>query len=314
MSKSPDQRSGLFGAKPYCIFPMYAYNGNRQRNIRLQGGVQVPTGGYSPRAACRMNRCDSGTDSIVWMEEDVKDGSFAAPKRGELWCWKGVLFFMKKTMDTKKLATMAMLAALAFVVMSVTRLPLMAAAPFLKYDPKDVILVIGGFLYGPAAAAAMSLVVCLMEMFTLSESGIVGFAMNFLASAAFICPAAMIYQKRRTIGGAVAGLLCGVVLMTGTMLMWNWIITPFYQKIPREAVETMLIPVFLPFNAVKGSLNMALAVLLYQPINNALRRLHLLPALPDGKVRRRLNPTVLAFGAVLLVVCVVIVLKMLGKI
>ena len=49
----------------------------------------------------------------------------------------------KKRVDTKKLATMAMLAALAYVVMAVTRLPLMAAAPYLKYDPKDVVLVIG---------------------------------------------------------------------------------------------------------------------------------------------------------------------------
>jgi riboflavin transporter FmnP len=209
---------------------------------------------------------------------------------------------------------MAMLAALAYVVMSVTRLPLMAAAPYLKYDPKDVVLVIGGFLYGPGAAAAMSLTVCLLEMFTVSESGIVGFLMNFMASTAFIVPAAFFYHKKRTIHGAVVGLLCGVVLMTGTMLLWNWIITPFYEKIPREVVEAMLVPVFLPFNLVKGGMNMALSVLLYQPVNNALRRMHLLPALPDGKVRRRLNPAVLAFGALLLVVCVVIVLKMLGKI
>ena len=220
----------------------------------------------------------------------------------------------KNKMDTKKMVTMAMLAALAYVVMSVTRLPLMAAAPYLKYDPKDVVLVIGGFLYGPGAAATMSLVVCLLEMFTVSESGFIGFVMNFLASVAFIVPAAFFYHKKRTIHGAVSGLLCGVVLMTAMMLLWNWIITPFYQKISREAVEAMLLPVFLPFNLVKGGMNMALSVLLYQPVNNALRRMHLLPALPDGKVRRRLNPTVIAFGVLLLVVCVVIVLKMLGKI
>ena len=39
--------------------------------------------------------------------------------------------------DVKKLATMAMLVALAYVVTVVTRFPLMAAASFLKYDPKD---------------------------------------------------------------------------------------------------------------------------------------------------------------------------------
>ena len=216
-------------------------------------------------------------------------------------------------MDTKKMATMAMLAALAYVVTVTIHFPLTALAPYLKYDPKDVVLVIGGFLYGPAAAAAMTLVVCLVELVTISESGLIGLLMNFLSSAAFVCPAAMIYHRKRTIKGAVLGLTVGVVLMTGTMLLWNWIITPFYQKIPREAVEAMLLPVFLPFNAVKGTLNMALSVLLYQPVNNALRRLHLLPALPDGKVRRRLNPAVVGFGLVLLAVCVTVVLKMLGK-
>ena len=35
----------------------------------LQGRVQFPTGGRV--RARKLNRCDSGTDSIVWMEEDV---------------------------------------------------------------------------------------------------------------------------------------------------------------------------------------------------------------------------------------------------
>ena len=38
--------------------------------------------------------------------------------------------------DVKKLATMAMLVALAYVVTVVTRFPLMAAASYLKYDPR----------------------------------------------------------------------------------------------------------------------------------------------------------------------------------
>ena len=38
-------------------------------NQDLQGGVQFPTGGiaHEPKG---MTRCDSGADSIVWMEED----------------------------------------------------------------------------------------------------------------------------------------------------------------------------------------------------------------------------------------------------
>jgi len=52
-----------------------------------------------------------------------------------------------KNSRTKNMTTMAMLAALAFLVMLVGRIPMVAAAPFLKYDPKDVIIIIGGFIF-----------------------------------------------------------------------------------------------------------------------------------------------------------------------
>ena len=36
----------------------------------LQGRVKFPTGGKVRER--KLNRCDSGTDSIVWMVEDVR--------------------------------------------------------------------------------------------------------------------------------------------------------------------------------------------------------------------------------------------------
>ena len=49
----------------------------------------------------------------------------------------------------KKLVSMAMLCALAYLVMLVGRIPIVL---FLKYDPKDIVIAIGGFLYGPVSA------------------------------------------------------------------------------------------------------------------------------------------------------------------
>jgi len=37
----------------------------------LQGGVKVPTGGKVREREKALIRCDSGTDSRVWMEEDT---------------------------------------------------------------------------------------------------------------------------------------------------------------------------------------------------------------------------------------------------
>ena len=39
------------------------------------GQGEIPDRRYSPQARKRRNRCDSGTDSIVWMEEDFDAGT-----------------------------------------------------------------------------------------------------------------------------------------------------------------------------------------------------------------------------------------------
>lgn len=46
---------------------------------------------------------------------------------------------------------------------------------------------------------------------------------------------------------------------------------------PRETIAGMLLPVFAPFNILKGSLNASLAFLLYNPLINGLRSARLIP-------------------------------------
>ena len=56
--------------------------------------------------------------------------------------------------NTRKLTTLAMLAALAIVLVALIHFPLVPAAPFLEYDPADIPIFIGTFLFGPAAGLA----------------------------------------------------------------------------------------------------------------------------------------------------------------
>lgn len=168
---------------------------------------------------------------------------------------------------TRRLVLMATLSAMAYALMAVGRIPIVM---FLKYDPKDVVLAVGGFMMGPGAAALMSLLVSLIEMVTLSETGFIGFFMNVLSTCAFICPAAWFYHRRRSLRSAAAGLAMGVILMTLMMLAWNYIVTPFYMGYPRAAVAKLLLPVFLPFNLIKGALNASFTILLYKPLSTAL--------------------------------------------
>ena len=191
---------------------------------------------------------------------------------------------MNSKISTKTLAILAMLAALSYVVMFWSRsLPPLVPMPPLKYDPKDIFIILGGFLYGPFVTIAMSAVVSLIEMVTVSTTQFYGLLMNIVSTCAFAFPATAIYKKFRSIKGAVTGLGIGLVLMVIVMMLWNYIITPLYMRVPREAVAAMLIPVFLPFNLLKGSLNAALTMMIYKPLSDALRKMGMLPKSEKGK-------------------------------
>ncbi len=183
----------------------------------------------------------------------------------------------RKRIETKELAMLALLAALAYVVMFLSKQIPVNVLGFLNFDLKDVIVCITGFLFGPLAAAGVSLVVSVIEMITISSTGLWGLLMNVLSTCAFACTAAWFYQRHRTLKGAILGLVIGVLLMTVVMLLWNYLITPIYMKMPRAAVAGLLIPTFLPFNLIKGGINATLTFLLYKPVVTALRKAGLVP-------------------------------------
>ena len=221
-----------------------------------------------------------------------------------------------KKVDTKKLATLAMLSALAFAIMAVSKL-LPSVEGFLDFDFKDVVICIAGFVYGPLSALAMIVVVCILEMLSpFSSSGIIGCIMNIVATASFCCPACYIYKHNHTMKGAVLGLVTGLVLLIITMLAWNYFLTPIYRGMPREAIADMLLPIFLPFNAVKGGLNMTVTLLIYKPVVDALRKAKLIPestshAAPVG-AKKHLGMTIVILFV--FVSCVLFALSLQGLI
>lgn len=216
---------------------------------------------------------------------------------------------------SKKITMYAMFIAISYVVMMVGRFPLIPAVPFLKSDPKDVIIVIAGFIYGPISTFIISLVVSIIEMVTVSENGPVGLLMNVLSTCAFACTASAIYKKKHTLRGAVTGLTLGVLLMTAVMLIWNYIVTPLYYGIPREQVVALMLPGILPFNLLKGAINMGLTLLIYKPIVTALRKTKLI-AQSAGSASPNKNRTLsmVLLGLVLIATCTLIILVIKGVI
>jgi riboflavin transporter FmnP len=217
----------------------------------------------------------------------------------------------KRSMSVKKLVTMAVLCAISYLAMVLVKFPIVPAVGFLTYEPKDVILAIGSFIFGPLSALAMSVVVSLVEMVTVSGTGPIGMLMNVISTCAYICTASFVYKKKNTLSGAVVGLILGSILATGLMLLWNYIITPMYLGVAREDIVKLLVPGFLPFNLIKTGLNTALTLLLYKPVITALRRAQLVQAGGGGE-KARINWGVFILAAFILITCALIILILRG--
>ncbi len=220
----------------------------------------------------------------------------------------------KSAFDVRTMVTLGMLTALAYAVMAACKV-IPPIGGFLSLDVKDTVMAIGGFLFGPVAALCMAILVPVIEMMTVSDTGWYGLLMNIIATSIFVCPAVCIYRRRHKTSAAVAGLVVGVLCLTIGMILWNYIITPLYFVMPRSAVLDMM-PMIVAFNLVKGILNSALIMVLYPPVSTALRKARLVaPSASQGsgsKPKFNYVPTIVSI--VVLVTAIFLVLALMEKI
>ena len=224
----------------------------------------------------------------------------------------------RSKMDTKTITSLAMLTGVSVIIAWMSKL--MPPVMFLDFDFKHVVVCIGGFTFGPMAAAIIAVMSSFIEMLTFSHTGPWGFLMNALATCSFCCTASWVYKRNRTQKGAVLGLSAGLVFMVVVMLLWNYLITPLYmtgasgELIPRSTVAAMLPTLFFPFNLAKGGMNMAATLLLYKPVVTALRASGLVPPSQSGTEGKKFSLGFLLFSLALLATFVTFALVLAGVI
>ncbi len=182
---------------------------------------------------------------------------------------------MKNT-NLKKLATLGVLAACSVVLMLAVRIPFPPAL-FLEYDPADIPILIGTFLFGPVAGFALTVVVSLLQGLTVSAgSGWIGIVMHVAATGCFALLAGFIYKKHHDRKHAYIALVCGTVVQTAIMALMNLWLTPIFMVTPTEVVLQMLVPIIIPFNLLKAGVNALVTALIYKRIHKVLQKINLL--------------------------------------
>ena len=181
----------------------------------------------------------------------------------------------KKALDARirKMVMIAMFTAIAYVAMLFIHIKV----GFLTMDVKDAVITLCGLFFGPLSALFIAVLVPVIELFTMSETGVYGLIMNIIGSVTFSVVVSLFYKLKKTLWGAIAGLAAGALTMVAAMMLANLFITPYYMGTTTEAVRQMIPTLLLPFNLLKGVINVGAVLLLYKPLSRVLRRLGVLP-------------------------------------
>ena len=199
----------------------------------------------------------------------------------------------KHVISTKFITRSAVFAAISIILYIVPyfniALPIFPA--FLKIHIDEIPVFIAGFAYGPLSALFILIVKTLAKL-PMTNTGCVGELADFIYSAAFILPAAVIYKKHKTLKGAFLSLGIGtLVQLIVSCFVTTFLILKFYIFVMGMS-EGMILGmcqainphitnlkwpfmffVALPFNALKDAIVIIITMLLYKRLHRFIDRL-----------------------------------------
>lgn len=197
---------------------------------------------------------------------------------------------MQKKINIALMAKVGVLSAISIIIM-LFEIPLWFAPPFYKLDLSEAIILVGGFALGPVAAILIEFVKILLNLlFNGTQTAGVGELANFIMGVSLVLPAAIIYKYKKSLKGAIIGMLAGIVslVLIGSILNL-YLLLPMYSTLyglPLDAIvemgsklnpsiknlNTFVLMITAPFNAVKGIACALLATLLYKRLSPILHK------------------------------------------
>lgn len=173
---------------------------------------------------------------------------------------KGTVF------TTRAMVTISLLSALSYVLMLLESPPFIG---FLRLELSDIPAIIGAFQFGPVAGLVIEMIKNLIKGITATKTAGVGELANFIVSAAYVVPAAIIYRKLKSKYKALISFGTATICMAIAGFVMNYFVTiPLYatlfggmDNIVAAATATipgikdkftLILYGITPFNLIKG--------------------------------------------------------------
>lgn len=119
-----------------------------------------------------------------------------------------------------------------------------------------MVAVFSGMLYGSGVGVLVAVVSWILRF----ASDSFGALMNVLAALPLVAVMAAWYRPDRSFGSIALGCVVAVAAAVTVSVCMNFVITPLYLGVSYEEVASLVVPALLPFNVVKASANVVLAV------------------------------------------------------
>lgn len=188
--------------------------------------------------------------------------------------------------NVRYMTVTAMLSAVAFALMFFEfSIPFLVPS-FIQMDLSELPALIGAFAMGPWYGVIICLIKNLIHLLITTTGG-VGELSNFILGAAFVLPAGLIYQRKKTKKNAVIGSVLGAAFMAFLSVASNYfIVYPVYTAfLPMDTILAMyqeilpsadtllkcLVIFNMPFTFVKGMLSVIITLLIYKHISPIIK-------------------------------------------
>lgn len=192
--------------------------------------------------------------------------------------------------NTQKRVLVGIFSALAAVLMYL-EIPFFFAPSVYQLDFSEVPALIASFLLGPVAGVVTECMKILIKLIIKPTStAFVGEFANLVVGITFVLPASLIYKKKRTRTGAVAGMGVGTLSMTVIGCLVNaFILLPafayMFGDVPISEIiklgtavnpaitdmVTFIILAVAPVNIIKGIAVSLVVFFIYKPVTKGIR-------------------------------------------
>ncbi|MBA5729358.1 ECF transporter S component [Aerococcaceae bacterium INB8] len=187
---------------------------------------------------------------------------------------------MQKRSHVRTMILLAILGAWG-VILRFFDFPILPAAPFLKIDFSDLVVLIGMLIHGPAGIVVVAFIRDTINY--ILQGGQAGFpigaVMSFTASVVMFIPTHFILNSLKKVSWKLKAVLMSITLTVGLVVSMSiinyYIALPIYTTVlnfPIDDYFGYILTVVAPFNLIKGIFLSVGQILVIKIVPNLLRK------------------------------------------